>query len=351
MSPAVIRRAGLLFVLLLLALAGGWWTGRRWLASDQALSLEETRRAALSGDAEAIARYRSRLAEAPDDAMRIELAELLGRSDPLAALEELWRIEPASNQWPRAARLVAAYNLKLGRDYDALPPLEALAAVSPGDAGVHLSLAEIAFRAAEYESALGEARQARGLALASPDVDLLIAECLDNLGRPGEMVAPLRQALELAPDLLPAHLNLAYALEKEGRPKDALPHAERFLAAVPESVQGNKLLALIQWKQGRREEALSAIREGRRKEPSNVSLAILEAEILLDLQRGGDAVDLLAPFDAGWGYEPRFLKVFAAAARSSARAADKTEAEKLARRLADVRTTASISSAESDTAK
>ncbi len=65
------------------------------------------------------------------------------------------------------------------------------------------------------------------------------------------MVEPLRQALELDPDLLPARLNLAYAtLERNGRPEEALPHVERFLAAQPESVQGNKVLALVRRRQG-----------------------------------------------------------------------------------------------------
>ena len=348
MSRAVIRRIGVLSALMLAALAGGWSIGRHWLPGlSPARSLDDARRAAFSGEADGVASFRARLAESPDDALRVELAEFLGRTDPLTALEELRRIEPGSKQWPRAARLVAAYNLKLGRDYDARPPLEALAGASPGDAGVHLSLAEIAFRGAGYESALEEARRVDPT---SPEVDLLIAECLDNLGRPAEMIAPLRRALELDPELLPAHLNLAYALEKGGRPKEALPHVERFLATIPESVQGNKLLAMIQWSQGEREEALSSIRRSRRTEPSNVSLAILEAEILLDLRRGKEAFDLLAPFDGGWGYEPRFLKVFAAAARSSPRAGDQAEAERLERRLADVRTTASLSSAEPDTA-
>lgn len=278
------------------------------------------------------------------DARRIELAEGLGGSDPRAALEELRHIDAESTVWLRAARLAAVDNLQLGRDYDALPPLKALAAAFPDDAGVHQALAEVAFRAGDYGQALGEARTARRLVPDSTELCLLIADCLDNLDRSEEMVEPLRRALQLDPALLPAHLNLAYALERSGRPDEALPHVERFLAAQPESVQGNKVLALVRRRQGRPEEALEAIRRSRQKAPSNVVLAILEAEILLDVRRPAEAFELLAPFDAGWGYEPRFAQVFAGAAR----AADRAEAEKLERRLAEVRTTASASSAAAD---
>ena len=299
---------------------------------------------AASGDQGGKRETGSQPADELKETRRVELAERLADSDPGAALQELRQITPESKVWPRAARLAAVSNLRLGRDYDALPPLRALAAAFPDDAGVHQALAEVAFRAADYERALDEAQTARRLGPASTDICLLIADSLDNLDRSAEMVEPLRQALKLDPALLPAHLNLAYALERNGHPDDALPHVERFLAEQPESAQGNKVLALVRRRQGKPEEALAAIRRSRRKDSSNVVLAILEAEILVDARRPGEAFELLAPFDAGWGYEPRFAQVFAGAAR----AADRAEAEKLERRLADVRTTASASSAAAD---
>ena len=341
MFPAVSRPICVLTVLVVIALGGGWWLGRR---SREPGSSTTWRGPGSASSGDRRGKREPDSAEDSKDTRQVELAERLGSSDPRAALQELRHIAPESKAWLRAARLAAVANLKLGRDYDALSPLRALAAAFPDDAGVHQALAEIAFRAGDYGQALGEAQIARRLAPASTDLCLLIADCLDNQERSGEMVEPLRQALELDPDLLPARLNLAYALERNGRPEEALPHVERFLAAQPESVQGNKVLALVRRRQGRLEEALAAIRRSRRKDSSNVVLAILEAEILLNLTRPGDAFELLSPFDAGWGYEPRFARVFAGAARS----ADRAEAEKLERRLADVRTTAWASSAEAD---
>lgn len=343
MFSAVIRPVCVLAVLVVVALAGGWWVGRRSRDASSSTTWRDTVSRA-SGDRRGKRETVSRPAEDSEDARRIELAERLRSSDPRAGLQELRHISPDSTAWLRAARLAAVDNLQLGRDYDALAPLKALAAAFPDDAGVHQAISEVAFRAGDYRQALGEAQTARRLAPASTEICLLIADCLDNLDRSAEMVEPLLQALQLDPALLPAHLNLAYSLEKSGRPDDALPHAERFLAERPESVQGNKVLALVRRRQGRPEEALTAIQRSRRKDSSNVVLAILQAEILLDLTRPGDAFELLAPFDAGWGYEPRFARVFARVARSAGRA----EAESLERRLVDVRTTASTSSAEPD---
>lgn len=339
MFPAVSRPIYVLAILVVIALACGWWLGRQSRESGSSATWRDLGSPS-SGDRRGKREPDS--AEDWKDTRRIELAERLGSSDPRGALQELRHIAPESKVWLHAARLAVVANLKLGRDYDALPSLKALAAAFPDDAGVHQALAEVAFRAGDYGQAVGEAQTARRLAPASTDICLLIADCLDNLDRSGEMVEPLRQALELDPDLLPARLNLAYALERNGRPEEALPHVERFLAAQPESGQGNKVLALVRRRQGRPGEALAAIRRARGNAPSNVMLAILEAEILLDLTRPGDAFELLSPFDAGWGYEPRFARVFAGAARS----ADRVEAEKLERRLVDVRTTAWASSAE-----
>ncbi len=245
----------------------------------------------------AVAAYRRHLERRPGDATaRLELALLLRRRDPTGALRELRLIAANSRESLAAARHVAAISVEQERDYDALAPLKLLEAALPDDAGVQQTLAEIYYRAAEYERSLEHAHRARKLKPDNVAVCLLIAEANDDLKRHAEMIEPLEAALRLDNELPQAHLNLAYAYELAGRVDEALPHVEWFVQRFPKSVAGNRLLAKIERGRGRPEAALVASRRASELAPLSLDCAVLEAELLLYLKRPAEAYDRLSPF-------------------------------------------------------
>lgn len=245
----------------------------------------------------AVAAYRRHLERQPDDATaRLELALLLRRRDPAGALRALRLIAADSSESLAAARLVAAISVEQERDYDAIAPLKLLAAALPADAGVQQTLAEIYYRAADYERSLEHARRARALKPGNVAVCLLIAEANDDLKRHGEMIEPLETALRLDHELPQAHLNLAYAYELAGRVDEASPHVQWFVQRFPKSVAGNRLLAKVERGCGHYEEALVAARRASELAPMSLDCAIFEAELLLYLRQPSEAYDRLSPF-------------------------------------------------------
>jgi tetratricopeptide (TPR) repeat protein len=180
----------------------------------------------------------------------------------LAALEPLARVQP---RWAAAHLELGLARAQAGRSHDAVAALEQAARLKP-------DLAEAWRALAEQRRMLGDARgaedaQARQIACAVQDPDLIaagealidgrlavaeeilrqvlkarpteipairmLAEVAARLGRYGDAETLLTRCLELAPGFSPARNNLAVVLYRQNRPAEALSEIDRLLALEP----------------------------------------------------------------------------------------------------------------------
>lgn len=275
---------------------------------------------------QAIAAYRRHLSRFPKDGnARYALALLLKSGDPDLALREFRAIPADARELVPAARHVAALSLNLHRDYDARGPLLYLQERLPKNAGVELSLAEISFRERRFAEALQHAQRCRELRPNLPEAYLIAAESLDELQRRHEMIEPLEAVLKLDPQLPQAHLNLAYAYQLAGRTDEALEHIQWSLARDSRSAAAYRVLSLIERDRGRLDVALSAVQKSLRLEPHRLDSGLLEAELLLLVDRPEDAHRQLTELAEYHGDEQRLLLLRIRAAGASSRALEATE--------------------------
>ncbi len=325
-----VRWLGLVAVLALGGAVG--FQGRIWRTQRD---LQQARVSVSRHDVgDATAHFQRHLDRHPEDsAARLEFAIWLSQVDPEAAMQQLRAISPDALELLPAARQLAAIALEMGRDYDAIGPLQLLAERLPNDPGVQLSLAQIRFREHDFDSAFQHARRCFELLPTQVDACLLMAESLDELKRPDEMLAPLEHALQLDPQLPQAHLNLGYALQLAGRNDEALEHVNWFLQRYPNTAAAHRILALIERAEGRPEAALSAVRRALRIQPRNLECVLLEAELLLFLKRADEAFQRTSESVRVLGDERRLLTVQIRAAALSGHRADAQELQTRLSRL------------------
>lgn len=315
--------------------SGAGYRVRIWRAGHD---LREARAAVHENRSDAaIAAYRRHLLRTPaDTAVRLELAGVLKTRNPDAALKELRAVPLDRIEAESAARQIAVISLELGRDYDALGPLLWLVERRPEDPSLQLALAEIRFRAHDYEAALEHAQRRRELLPTEVDSYLLIADALDELKRPSEMVEPLQAALQIDPELAQAHLNLAYALQQIDRNDEARVHVEWFLHRHPDVAAAHRILALIERSEGNADVALASVREALRLQPHGFEANLLEVELLLYVRRADEAHLRLSELTKRFGDERRLLALQVQAAALSGRTDEARQFELRLKRLGGV---------------
>ncbi len=264
--------------------------------------------------------YRSFLDEFPEDhGVRLELGELLKSVNSEAALEELSKIPPSTPEYPEAIRYIAQIAVVGQQDDLAEDTLRKLDQISPDDAGVALSLAELYYRTQRYAESLPWVEQATRLQADRAQTWLLLAEVLDHLKRPGDMVQPLRKAIQLDTDLYPAHANLAYALRLSGHLEEAEAEAGWCLARQPEDILVRRWLAMILRDRGEYDAAMNEIRLATARSPTDVDCRIVEAELLLFGGEAEGAYNVLMPLYRVHSKRRDYLSCLASAAAKSGR--------------------------------
>lgn len=296
--------------------------------------LERARRARQQGHTDlARTAYAAHLSAHPDDDdARFELAQMLTKHAPRAALEHFDRIAPPSPKYPDALRRRAGILLETGADEPAKAALLALEELEQDDFAVQFALAEIEFRARRFEDALRRAKASEALRPNEPRALLLIADCLDELHREAEMVDPLQSVVDRDPENYAARLNLAYALQHAGRPEQAERELRWCLQRKPRDVAALRLLGSVKRELGEPEAALAIVQSALKVAPDDLDLRILEGQLLLSLQQSQLAYQRLQPLMQS---APTNRQLLALLARAATLAGDRDNAEEYRRALAE----------------
>ena len=140
-----------------------------------------------------------------------------------------------------------------------------LAAQNPSpEALQHMQAGAEAEKNRHFETAIAEFRKATELEPTAPEGFVSLGQaCLENHDY-GGAIPPLKQALKLKPDLLPAHRLLGYALLAQGHSAEALPHLEK--------AQDAAALGIAQVEAGQLQEAVTNLQAALAKHPNDPDL-------------------------------------------------------------------------------
>jgi predicted Zn-dependent protease len=283
--------------------------------------LERARREIAHGDSSsAIKLYLAQLdAEPSDYAARLELGALLKPTNASFSLALLQEIPAGAAEYPQAIWHIAHIATAGKRDTLAEDALLKLDELRPNDAGVSLSLAELYYRTDRFTKALLFAKRATQLQSNRAQSWLLLAEVLDNLNRPGEMLQPLQEAVKLDADLYAAHANLTYAYYVFGRLDEAEVEALWCLRKHPNDIVVRRWLAMTLRDGGEHDAAFQQVNLALAKSPGDVDCHIVAADLLLFRRDAQQAYDSLKPLYPKHADRRDFLGSLARAAAMSGR--------------------------------
>lgn len=292
-----------------------------WVAPLASSRLDRARRDIARGNSHsAIKLYLAHLdAEPSDHAARLELGELLKPTDASASLAILQEIPAEVAEYPQAIWHIAHIATAGKRDILAEDALLKLDELRPNDAGVSLSLAELYYRTERFTEALLFAKRATRLQSTRAQSWLLLAEVLDHLNRPGEMLQPLQEAVKLDADLYAAHANLAYANYVSGQLDKAKAEALWCLQRHPNDIVVRRWLAMILRDGGEHGAAFQQVNLALEKSPGDVDCRIIAADLLLFRRDAQQAYDSLKPLYPKYADRRDFLGSLARAAAMSGR--------------------------------
>jgi tetratricopeptide (TPR) repeat protein len=246
-------------------------------------AVDSARVAVEKGDFDkAVEHYLQHLARKPQDwNVRLELAAVLATVDRPQALTEFRKIPKESEAFPDACRQIASICFDSQRFLEAEEALLALGDELAKDATAQWMLGELYFRQRRVSTALPYVQRSVELNPDQPRAQFLLAELLDDLGRPAEMIGPLSKVLSQQPEDYPTHLNLAYAYAEAGQPEASRREARWCVSRNPADVNARRFLALAARSLGEHEEALAEVQRALELSGEDVLCRLLEAELLL----------------------------------------------------------------------
>jgi tetratricopeptide (TPR) repeat protein len=135
--------------------------------------------------------------------------------------------------------------------------------VSP-EALQHMQAATEAEKQKQFDRAVAEFQKVTGLEPKLPDGFVRLGQAYMEKHDYGAAIAPLKHALELAPDLAAAHQLLGYSLLAQGYAAEAIPHLER--------VQEQTALGIAQIETGQLPQAVTNLQAALAKHPNDPDL-------------------------------------------------------------------------------
>jgi tetratricopeptide (TPR) repeat protein len=284
----------------------------------------------------AIEHYRRHLEKDPDDwGVHSELGMVLSEIDRPQALEEFRKVPSDAEAYLDARRQIVGICLATERIAEAEKTLLELIERIPEDWWPQLTLAELYFRQARPRDALPYAQRAAELNPEHAGVHFLTAEVLDELQRPGEMIAPLLKSIDIDLENYAAHINLSYAYSEAGQPERSQEEAEWCLARNANDVNAYRFLAKALRDQGNVERAMKTVEQALTLVPYDLECRLLEAELLIFNRRDDEALKRLEPLYEQHQTDRRLVSLLARAATASGRTEEAKRYREQAQKLTE----------------
>lgn len=191
-----------------------------------------------------------------------------------------------------AANNLGALELELLRPAAALAPLERALASEPDlpKAIVHRNLGKALVGVGRVGDGLAHLEQAVRLDPADPEAHSGRGAALLGLGQPADAVRSFETALRLAPDDAAIENNLATALLQTGRVDEAVGHLERVLARDPDNVGARNNYGTALRTLGRTADAITQFAMVLARAPAHATAHYNLGSALLDSGRPEDAI-------------------------------------------------------------
>jgi superkiller protein 3 len=332
-KPMRLRR--LLFALAVVAVIWGAATIGRRLFPPAPLQL--ARESIEVGQFDlAIEHYQRYLAKYPDDwGVRNELGLVLSEVDRAQALEEFRKVPADSEAYVDASRQIVGICLATERLDEAEKILLELTEKAPEDWWSQLALAELYFRQTRLREALPYAMRTSELDSKNSAAYFLTAEILDDLRRPGEMIAPLQKLIDIDLENYAAHINLSYAYSEAGQPERSQEEAQWCLARNANDVNAYRFLAKALRDQGNVDKAMETIEEALTLVPNDWECRLLKAELLIFNRREEEALQDLKPLYELHQDDRRLVSLLARAAAASGRVDEAKRYREQAQKLSE----------------
>jgi len=287
-----------------------------WYLAGQQAGHENAGR---STDAEnMIAELRGVLAQNPADSFaRLNLGKSLMKSDTQAALVEFHKVSEKAPEYFDALSYIVVINLKLGNTKQAVQAMTRLEQIRPNDANLQAQLTKFFYDQHDYETALLHAVRRAQLQPENIDAHMRVAEINADLNRHVDMIPPLNRVIELDPQNYRAHINLAHACYKTGLIESAEIEARWCLERNPDETFCYRILAGVARDAGQMNVARQYLKQALQREPMNLDLRILEADLLLYHKQPEQAYLRLKPLYAEHQNKGKFIGAFARAAAAA----------------------------------
>jgi protein O-GlcNAc transferase len=190
---------------------------------------------------------------------------------------------------PYGWKVLGAALRQLGRNSDALAPMQQAVGLVPEDAEAHNNLGATLRDLGRLSEAVASSRRALKIRPDFAEAHSNLGDALKDLGRLEDAVESYRRALEVKPDYATAHSNLGYALTELGRLDDAVVSCRRALEINPDYAAAHTNLGVALYDLGRLEDAVACYRRALEINPDMVEAHGNLGAALLDLGRLDDA--------------------------------------------------------------
>jgi tetratricopeptide (TPR) repeat protein len=199
-----------------------------------------------------------------------------------AWLSDACRVAP---QRPELWLALAALLLKLRREGEVEPLLQAALAVHPDHAGLLRAQADLYLRGKQYSKALPAYARLNALNPNDRATLLHYGYCLEHSGEVDPAIVRYREALALDPDFLEAHVDIAGVLWRVGDFEGALRHARKAVELAPDHAYAVRILGTALFNLNRLEEAKVQLRKALELSPE---FALAELDLAFALLLGGE---------------------------------------------------------------
>ena len=140
-------------------------------------------------------------------------------------------------------KILGAVYSRMGRNADALGPMQKAAALLPRDAEAHLNLGIEMEAEGQLEAAVTSYQRVTNIVADHPHAHARLGRVLYRLGRVREAQAAYRRALEVNPESAELYWALGVILHKEGRPGEAVSNYRRAIQISPTMAEAHSNLS------------------------------------------------------------------------------------------------------------